>query len=163
MGAADGAIRYSYKAMYHVLAEHSPVAHGHRVQSLVTDGPYAQCRHPMYAGMLATMAGLGLLQYLGCRKNQTKLVILVGVGFLGVFFALTMFGFSVSLLLDLLSFCPNSPPAFRRNTWWVAITSLPFVAYLHSFVIPLEERYLASHFPEEWPSYAATTRRWGLC
>lgn len=36
-------LRYSYKAMYHVLAQHSPVAHGHQVRYLVVDGPYAQC------------------------------------------------------------------------------------------------------------------------
>ncbi|CAK8986838.1 unnamed protein product [Durusdinium trenchii] len=61
LGAALG-VWYSYKAMYHVLAQHSPVAHGHQVQTLVVDGPYGQCRHPMYVGMLGTMMGLGIMQ-----------------------------------------------------------------------------------------------------
>lgn len=72
--------RYSYKAMYHVLAQHSPVAHGHEVQHLsldmlsfhcgwprIVDGPYNQCRHPMYAGMLGTMWGCGVMASPGLR------------------------------------------------------------------------------------------------
>eukprot|EP00435_Cladocopium_sp_Y103_P074040 s278_g46.t1 len=108
--AAAAGVWYSYKAMYHVLAEHSPVAHGHQVRYLVVDGPYAQCRHPMYAGMLVTMFGLGILQ----------------------------------------------------NTWWAGIMSIPFIAYVGGYVVPLEERYLEAEFPEEWREYAARTPRWGI-
>ena len=109
LGAAAG-VWYSYKAMYHVLAEHSPVAHGYKVQYLVVDGPYAQCRHPMYAGMLMTMFGLGILQ----------------------------------------------------NTWWAGVMSIPFIAYVGGYVVPLEERYLETEFPEEWRDYASKTPRWGI-
>ncbi|CAL1165404.1 unnamed protein product [Cladocopium goreaui] len=108
--AAAAGVWYSYKAMYHVLAEHSPVAHGHQVRYLVVDGPYAQCRHPMYLGMLLTMFGLGILQ----------------------------------------------------NTWWAGIMSIPFIAYVGGYVVPLEERYLEAEFPDEWREYAAKTPRWGI-
>jgi len=60
-----------FTALWGVWQEHSakklcqsrctPEIHGYKVRELVTDGPFAKTRNPMYTGMLATLLGLGVL------------------------------------------------------------------------------------------------------
>ena len=45
------------------------------------------------------------------------------------------------------------------NSWWGVLAAFPMAGYLHCVVIPSEERYLGSKFPE-YRHYMATTPRW---
>lgn len=49
-----------------------------------------------------------------------------------------------------------------RNTWWGHVMSVPFMAYVAGYVVPLEESYLESKFPDTWRHYASKTQRWGF-
>lgn len=40
--------------------------------------------------------------------------------------------------------------------------SVPFMAYVAGYVVPLEESYLESKFPDTWRHYASKTQRWGF-
>ena len=46
------------------------------------------------------------------------------------------------------------------NSLWLVLTLLAAVAVMSLVVIPREERYLAAHFPSEYPAYKASVRRW---
>jgi protein-S-isoprenylcysteine O-methyltransferase Ste14 len=49
--------------------------------------------------------------------------------------------------------------AFCVNSLWPLVTLIPAVALMSFVVIPREERYLESHFPDYLP-YKASVRRW---
>jgi protein-S-isoprenylcysteine O-methyltransferase Ste14 len=46
------------------------------------------------------------------------------------------------------------------NSLWLVVTLVAAVAVMSLVVIPREERYLATHFPSEYPPYKASVRRW---
>jgi protein-S-isoprenylcysteine O-methyltransferase Ste14 len=50
--------------------------------------------------------------------------------------------------------------AFWANSLWLLVTLVPAIALMSFVVIPREERYLHSRFPEEYLCYKAAVRRW---
>jgi len=46
------------------------------------------------------------------------------------------------------------------NDLWLIVTLIPAIAFIVTIVIPREERFLDRNFPDQYPGYKATVRRW---
>lgn len=46
------------------------------------------------------------------------------------------------------------------SNWWLLVTLVPAVALMALIVIPREERFLEHNFPEQYPQYKTSVRRW---